>query len=83
MQINANNNEIKIYPNPAQNNFTIEASSSKKQTLQLIDIIGKQVLLQTINGSTNIDVSNLTKGIYLYNIFQNQSRIKNGKIIIN
>src|SRR6202007_2070869 len=48
------NNTISIYPNPAQNNFTIETSSTDKQTLQMFDVNGKLVLSQTIKGTTNM-----------------------------
>jgi hypothetical protein len=76
------NSEVKIYPNPAQNNFTIETNSTEKQTLQLLDVIGKQVLLQTISGTANIDVSRLTKGVYFYSVIQNQQNVQNGKLIV-
>jgi sugar lactone lactonase YvrE len=60
----ANNNRINIYPNPAQNNFTIETTDADKQTISLFDVNGKLVLQQAINGKTNIDVSNLSNGVY-------------------
>lgn len=61
---NNQNSIIKLYPNPAQNNFTVEVSTNEKQTLSIFDINGKQVLTQIINGTTNIDVSSLSQGVY-------------------
>jgi PKD repeat protein len=60
--------EANIYPNPNNGNFTIETTSTEKQTLQLVDVTGKLVLQQTITGKTNIDVSSLDNGIYFVQI---------------
>ncbi|MFI5141896.1 MAG: T9SS type A sorting domain-containing protein, partial [Bacteroidia bacterium] len=60
--------KYKIYPNPAQNNFIIETTNTEKQTLQVFDINGNQVLLQTITGKTVVDASNLSQGVYNINI---------------
>ncbi|HTA63476.1 MAG TPA: T9SS type A sorting domain-containing protein, partial [Bacteroidia bacterium] len=63
-QITDINNKVNIYPNPINNNFTIETNNTDKQTLQIFDVNGKLVLTQTINGKTNIDASNLAEGVY-------------------
>jgi len=67
----AANNYLKIYPNPAQNNFTVEVSTNEKQILNIVDVTGKLVLQQTINSKTTIDVSNLNAGVYNLNITGN------------
>ncbi|HTA63022.1 MAG TPA: T9SS type A sorting domain-containing protein [Bacteroidia bacterium] len=72
---------FQIYPNPAQNIFTIETSSADKQTVLVFDVNGKQVLQQTINGTTNIDASNLSAGVYNISITNNQST-KNKRLVI-
>jgi type IX secretion system substrate protein len=59
---------ISVYPNPAQNNFTIETTDTEKQTVSIFDVNGKLVLSQTISGKTTIDVSNLNAGVYNINI---------------
>lgn len=53
-----------LYPNPAQNNFTIETTNTEKQTLQVFDVNGKLILTQIINGKATIDASNLAEGVY-------------------
>jgi|GEM_PF-3124465 hypothetical protein len=77
----SNNNAINIYPNPAQNNFTIETSSNEKQTVSVFDITGKLVLSQTINGKTNIDISNFTNGVYFIQV-QTNTNVITKKIIV-
>ncbi|MFI5142234.1 MAG: T9SS type A sorting domain-containing protein [Bacteroidia bacterium] len=60
-----------IYPNPAQNNFTVLTNRIDNQTLQVYDVTGKQVLAKTINGTTNIE-ADLPEGVYIVTITNNQ-----------
>jgi len=75
------NPTFQIYPNPAQNNFTIELSNNDKQTVNVYDVNGKQVLSQTINGTTNIDASNFSSGVYNISIIDSQG-ITNKRLVI-
>ena len=75
------NPTFQIYPNPAQNNFTIEFSNNDKQIINVYDINGKQVLSQTINGTTNIDASNLNAGVYNISII-NSHGVTNKRLVI-
>jgi hypothetical protein len=72
---------LAIYPNPAQNNFTIEVSGKEKQTLQLFDINGRLVLTQTMQNKTNIDVSNFNAGVYNLSLISNEG-MTNKKVLI-
>ena len=71
---------INIYPNPAQNNFTIE--TNEKQTISMFDINGKLILLQIITGTTNIDASNFNAGVYNISITNNTSVINKRLVIV-
>jgi hypothetical protein len=81
-QITEVNNQINLYPNPAQNNFTVEVSSNEKQTLQLFDVTGKQVLSQIINGTTTIDVSNLSQGVYNLSVISSDGVVNKRLLIV-
>ena len=62
-----------ISPNPATNNFTIN-TTGQIETLKVIiyDMLGKRLLTVVINGEQRtIDVTSLTKGIYLVHIIEN------------
>ncbi len=62
---------FKIYPNPSQDNWTIK-SNSLVTSVQLFDILGKQVLSLNPNVSlVNIDGSDLSKGLYFARINSN------------
>jgi len=63
------NNTINIYPNPAQNNFTVETNASEKQMIFIFDVNGKLVYNQFIYGKTIIDASNLNAGVYAVSVF--------------
>lgn len=69
--------EVKIYPNPFQNDFIIQSPTDDEIIIQ--DITGKKIKTQKIkNGLTLITTDELTKGIYFVKcIFQ----AKNFKII--
>ncbi|HXD92707.1 MAG TPA: T9SS type A sorting domain-containing protein [Bacteroidia bacterium] len=80
-KLSKNNNQVNIYPNPTQNNFTIETSTTDKQTLQIFDVNGKLVLSQTINGKTNIDASHFAEGVYNLSL-TGQSDVVNKRLVI-
>ena len=73
---------IVIYPNPAQNNFTIQTNTNDKQTLQVFDVNGKLVLTQTINGTINIDASTLAQGVYNVSVTNNEGVVNKRLVIV-
>ena len=72
---------FKIYPNPSNNTFCIELNTPDKQTLQVYDISGKQVLAQSIEGKTMIDASNWAAGVYNLSLI-NSDGVINKKLVI-
>ena len=63
---------LNIFPNPVNSNFEIkyEKGFQKDAKYQIVEINGKIVQENTLNGQTNeIDISNLSKGIYSVRIF--------------
>jgi len=80
-QLNADN-KINIYPNPAQNNFTIETSTNQKQTVSVFDVNGNLILSQIITGTTNIDAGNLISGVYNINITNNAGVVNKRLVIV-
>ncbi|OFY99646.1 MAG: hypothetical protein A3K10_08105 [Bacteroidetes bacterium RIFCSPLOWO2_12_FULL_31_6] len=67
-----NNDDLKIYPNPASSNLFIELSDFNdtfNAQLNIFDISGKEVYsLPIIQSTTKIDVSSLKSGLYLLKI---------------
>lgn len=60
---------ISVFPNPATSKVQIKLSESVNETLILVDLAGRAVLLEdVISGEATIDVSNLTAGTYFIRI---------------
>ncbi len=60
-------NEIFIYPNPANDNITIEVP--QKATIEISNIQGQLIkIIPTSGNKTNVDVSAFTSGIYIVEV---------------
>lgn len=61
----AQNNTLKVYPNPTQNNrVSIFSLLEGKKEITLYDMSGKAVLQKTIT-TDELDLTNVNKGVYL------------------
>ena len=61
--------EFKAYPNPTQDSWTVKSKNQLISTINVYDILGKQVLTMAPNSSeTIINGSNLKSGIYFAQI---------------
>ncbi|MDT8412738.1 MAG: T9SS type A sorting domain-containing protein, partial [Vicingaceae bacterium] len=85
----SSNNGISIYPNPANNEFTIQLEGEKGNeiSIEMYNSIGQQVMsrnfiLQQKFFSEQIDVNEFDQGIYFVNIKLNDS-LSSKKLIIN
>ena len=63
------NYNLNVYPNPVNDNFTINVDFEDNYELQIYDNQGKMVLFQQITGTVkNIDVSPLKQGVYILTV---------------
>ena len=74
-QIASSGNGVSIYPNPSTGNLNIQWNNQAtgKADVVITDMTGREVFTSTINmnvvsGQTQINLSNLNDGIYLYTI---------------
>lgn len=67
---------FRIYPNPSQNEITIESNDFAPNTMvTILDLQGRQVQSNTLNTSKSIiDISSLAQGVYFIRI-EDDSRI--------
>lgn len=71
---NEMNEEISIYPNPCMNSIQIDRVGAKDAELYIYDINGKQVKVLTLTGgSSKVDVSSLSSGMYSYRLTDESS----------
>ena len=79
---NANQIKMEVYPNPSNGNFVIETNSTEKQNVQVMDVNGKIVLSQIVNGTTSIDAANLNEGVYSVSITGNNQKATKKLVIV-
>ena len=61
--------QLKIYPNPVQDELTIELQNKAPLSAYVIyDISGKSVMTSTLNPTNRIQVSGLSKGLYFIKV---------------
>lgn len=80
--------KIKITPNPAKNmvNLSFENNTYKKLHLQIFNINGEEVFNRKLHSypqDTEIDISNLAKGVYLVAVRSKDSIVGREKLIID
>lgn len=78
-------NEIEgfaVYPNPVSNGYlTIRSINNSEKVIQVFDIVGKQVFQRSVRGNERIDVSSISKGMYILKVEQD-GNIATRKLII-
>lgn len=69
--IEANDIVSNIYPNPANDNVTIQLKSNEPASITFYSILGQEVMSAILNDNqTTIDVSNLNRGLYIVKVKQ-------------
>jgi len=75
--------EFRAYPNPTQSSWTIKNAKSVIKTINVFDILGKNVLSLAPNASeVNVDGSTLKSGLYFAQI-KTEAGINSIKLIKN
>lgn len=70
-----------IYPNPANYYITIEVNNKELSTVNIYDLMGKQLISENFNNQIKINTSDLTKGMYILKVETN-NQLSERKIII-
>jgi uncharacterized delta-60 repeat protein len=75
---------FKIYPNPALHSITLELSDSDSRAeLKIFSVSGTYKKNINVNNIvTQIDIQDLQKGIYFYELWQNEAKKFDGKLIV-
>ena len=77
-------NGIKLYPNPTQSFTTISFEADFSGSVQLFDVTGKAVMernLQKVSGEIILDVSELSRGLYVIS-FENESGLRSASKLL-
>lgn len=69
-------NTVKVFPNPATNNITIQPSGKNSQNIRIMDISGKQVcVVQVVENQFYINTSVFANGLYFFEIRDSSKRV--------
>ena len=71
--------KIRVYPNPTNDKFLVVFNGIT--TIKLYDMLGREVLAQTAEGKTEININHLPKGVYSVLIISDDRVIGNSKIV--
>ena len=74
-----NKTKINFYPNPVQNQLFIETQET--QTYQIYSILGVKISEGRLSVGSSIDCSNLTSGVYLLSLTDNEGLSKTVKFV--
>lgn len=64
--------QIRIIPNPVQNDFKIDSPNMNIEKINIYDINGKIMIKKSYSDGEIIDISNLMNGIYFVQLIDNQ-----------
>ncbi len=73
--------EVNIYPNPLRDKLNISVRNNETSEIILYDIASRKLLHQEFTRSVSINVEQLSKGIYVYEVRNKMGLLKQGKII--
>jgi hypothetical protein len=82
-EFNSLDNEIVLFPNPANDFIYIKGMAQKEYFLKIRDTNSKIVLQLKITESQNIDISKLSSGVYFYEVIDLNHKTSKGKFIKN
>ncbi len=77
-------NNVKVFPNPVSNNFTIQIDENTTANYQvsIVNLAGQTVFNNSYSSSSiSVNTENLTTGMYLLNIKTDDGRIHNSKLL--
>lgn len=73
---------VKLYPNPSYGKITISANTEGALHFYVFDLEGTLVYQTVLNNKERKIIDHLKKGTYLYDVFEKDESIEEGKIIV-
>ena len=73
---NVPRNEFQIFPNPATNVVTVATNSSNAGSFTLFDAQGRELISENIANNTQVNLSSVANGLYMYTITVDGKRQK-------
>lgn len=73
---------ISAFPNPANDYLMVSVNGSNMSTVKIVDVLGKTVLLTTVNGNKKLDVSRLNDGVYILTVSSDHGNTMSKRVVI-
>ena len=75
-------NVVKLYPNPSYGKISVSANTSEPLHFYIFDLEGTLVYQTVLTNKERKNIVNLKKGTYMYDVFEKDQSIEEGKIIV-
>lgn len=73
---------VNVFPNPANNQLFVNANDYEQVSIKLYNIMGVLVADKIVVNNNSLDISNFANGVYTYKVYNNDTELKVGKLII-
>ena len=74
--------EVQVYPNPAQERFSLQGNLEYPVTIELYDVQGKKISVQQLFANESFSTQTLTHGLYIYKVTEHNGKVSRGKVVI-
>jgi hypothetical protein len=81
VEVNGSTTNFSVFPNPVTNNLTITTHTNTLSEIILYDITSRKLLHQQFTNTVTLNTSQLSKGIYIYEVTNNKGVIGKGKVV--
>ncbi len=76
---------VKLFPNPVQDELTVQYQSTGELTLTLFDLNGKLIATYALDSTASekrINIAHIDNGLYLYKVHDQNGAVTSGKITV-
>ena len=81
-KVRVKKNVVKIYPNPSFGKISISANTTQPLHFYIFDLEGTLIYQTVLKNKDKKSLDNLKKGTYMYDVFEKDESIEEGKIIV-
>jgi len=68
-------NNVKVYPNPANDNITIETNLNTEQRFEIINMVGQTVYANNIRKIAIVNTSAFANGVYILKLSSDKETV--------
>ena len=73
---------VKLYPNPSYGKISVSTTNNGTFHFYIFDLEGTMVYQAILTKKERKNIENLAKGTYIYDVFEKDQSIEEGRIII-